>query len=142
VRALQGTEAFERSVRERRKIEMLFAHLKRNLSFRRLRLRGITGAADEFLLALMSKTSKNWSGLSAIVRAICGLNTQSVNRRERTLPIVQSRLKLRRRLAAYQLRGLQSPAKASTLRSWRSGSTGQLFESGERSQDQRGRSFA
>jgi len=30
---------------------MAFAHLKRNLSFRRLRLRGITGAKDEFLLA-------------------------------------------------------------------------------------------
>ena len=51
VRALKGTEAFERSARERRKVEMAFAHLKRNLSFRRLRLRGITGAKDEFLLA-------------------------------------------------------------------------------------------
>jgi hypothetical protein len=28
-----------------------FAHLKRNLNFRRLRLRGLTGAKDEFLLA-------------------------------------------------------------------------------------------
>ena len=51
VRVLKGTEAFERSARERRKAEMAFAHLKRNLSFRRLRLRGITGAKDEFLLA-------------------------------------------------------------------------------------------
>ena len=51
VRRLRGTEAFERSARERRKVEMAFAHLKRNLSFRRLRLRGITGASDEFLLA-------------------------------------------------------------------------------------------
>ena len=51
VRALTGTEVFERSARERRKVEMAFAHLKRNLSFRRLRLRGITGAKDEFLLA-------------------------------------------------------------------------------------------
>ena len=51
VRALRGTEAFERSARERRKVEMAFAHLKRNLGFRRLRLRGITGAKDEFLLA-------------------------------------------------------------------------------------------
>jgi hypothetical protein len=50
VRALKGTEAFERSARERRKVEMLFAHLKRNLGFRRLRLRGITGASNEFLL--------------------------------------------------------------------------------------------
>ena len=30
---------------------MLFAHLKRNLGLRRLRLRGPTGAGDEFLLA-------------------------------------------------------------------------------------------
>jgi Transposase DDE domain len=51
VRALRGTEALERSARERRKIEMWFAHLKRNLNFRRLRLPGITGASDEFLLA-------------------------------------------------------------------------------------------
>lgn len=51
VRTLRGTEAFERSARERRKVEMAFAHLKRHLGFRRLRLRGITGATDEFLLA-------------------------------------------------------------------------------------------
>ena len=51
VRALKGTEAFERSARERRKVEMAFAHLKRHLGFRPLRLRGITGATDEFLLA-------------------------------------------------------------------------------------------
>jgi hypothetical protein len=30
---------------------MLFAHLKRNLGLRRLRLRGLTGTKDEFLLA-------------------------------------------------------------------------------------------
>lgn len=49
-RALRGTEAYARSVRERRKIEMLFAHLKRNLGLRRLRLCGLSGAGDEFLL--------------------------------------------------------------------------------------------
>jgi len=51
VRAMQRTEAFQQSARERKKIEMLFAHLKRNLGLRRLRLRGLTGASDEFLLA-------------------------------------------------------------------------------------------
>jgi hypothetical protein len=51
VRALLGTPAFERSATERKKIEMRFAHLKRHLGFRRLRLRGTTGASDEFLLA-------------------------------------------------------------------------------------------
>jgi CBS domain-containing protein len=35
----------------RKKVEMLFAHLKRNLRFERLRLRGLSGASDEFLLA-------------------------------------------------------------------------------------------
>ena len=51
VAALAGTEAFQKSARERRKVEMLFAHLKRILNFRRLRLRGMTGARDECTLA-------------------------------------------------------------------------------------------
>ena len=39
------------SRRDRKKIEMLFAHLKRILRLDRLRLRGPTGAHDEFTLA-------------------------------------------------------------------------------------------
>ncbi len=50
-RSLVDTEPYERSRRERKKVEMLFAHLKRHLGFERLRLRGISGAGDEFLLA-------------------------------------------------------------------------------------------
>ncbi len=50
-RALRGTKEYARSAWERRKIEMLFAHLKRNLGLRRLQLRGLSGASDEFLLA-------------------------------------------------------------------------------------------
>ncbi len=50
-RALAGTDAFEQSRRERKKVEMLFAHLKRILRLGRLRLRGPSGAQDEFLLA-------------------------------------------------------------------------------------------
>ncbi len=50
-RALAGTPEFKRSARERRKAEMLFAHLKRIGGFRRLRSRGLTGASDELLLA-------------------------------------------------------------------------------------------
>ena len=49
VRAPNGTPAFEGSAGGRREVEMAFAHLKRNLGF--LRLRRITGATDEFLLA-------------------------------------------------------------------------------------------
>jgi hypothetical protein len=50
-RALAGTPAFERSRHHRKKIEMLFAHLKRILRLARLRLLGPNGARDEFLLA-------------------------------------------------------------------------------------------
>lgn len=50
-RQIATTPAYVRSRRQRKKVEVLFAHLKRILKLRRLRLRGITGAHDEFLLA-------------------------------------------------------------------------------------------
>ena len=50
-RSLFGTEAYARSRRDRKKVEMQFAHLKRILRLNRLRLRGPFGAKDEFLLA-------------------------------------------------------------------------------------------
>jgi transposase len=50
VRALANTEAFQRSRRERKKVEMRFAHMKRILRLDRLRLRGLSGARDEVLL--------------------------------------------------------------------------------------------
>jgi hypothetical protein len=50
VRALANTEAFRQSRRERKKVEMLFAHMKRILKLDRLRLRGLSGARDEVLL--------------------------------------------------------------------------------------------
>jgi transposase len=50
VRALANTEAFLQSCRERKKIEMRFAHMKRILRLDRLRLRGLRGARDEVLL--------------------------------------------------------------------------------------------
>lgn len=51
VRRLRETPEYEQSKHDRKKVEMAFAHLKRILGFRRLRLRGPTGARDEFLLA-------------------------------------------------------------------------------------------
>ena len=45
-RGLAKTEAFERSCRERKRIEMLCAHLKRILHLGRLRLRGPRGVRD------------------------------------------------------------------------------------------------
>ena len=50
-RSLAGTPAFEQSRRDRKKVEMAFAHLKRIFGLGRLRLRGPCGAQDEFLLA-------------------------------------------------------------------------------------------
>ena len=50
VRALANTEAFRKSSRERKKVEMRFAHMKRILRLDRLRLRGLSGARDEVLL--------------------------------------------------------------------------------------------
>ena len=49
-RALMATDAYRESGLRRKKIETLFGEAKRNLRLDRLRLRGITGARDEFLL--------------------------------------------------------------------------------------------
>ncbi len=54
-RSLAGTEAFERSRHERKRVEMLFAHLKRILRLGRLRLRGPCGAQFEFTLAAIAQ---------------------------------------------------------------------------------------
>lgn len=50
-RAIAKTDAYRQSRKDRKKVEMLFAHLKRILKLDRLRLRGLTGAHDEFLMA-------------------------------------------------------------------------------------------
>lgn len=50
-RSIGHTPAYRDSRRHRKKVEMLFAHLKRILKLDRLRLRGLSGAQDEFLLA-------------------------------------------------------------------------------------------
>jgi transposase len=58
-RSFVGTEAFERSRLERKKIEMRFAHLKRILKLGRLRLRGPRGAQDEFVPAAIGSYQKS-----------------------------------------------------------------------------------
>jgi len=49
-RSLSGSEDYNESARGRKKIERLFGEAKHNLSMTRLRLRGLSGAKDEFLL--------------------------------------------------------------------------------------------
>jgi IS5 family transposase len=63
VRAL--AEAFQQSRRERKKIEMRFAHMKRIFRLDRLRLRGLSGARDEVLL---TATAQN---LRRLVKLLC-----------------------------------------------------------------------
>ena len=63
-RAIAKTEAYAVSCRERKKVEMLFAHLKRILRLDRLRLRGPSGAKDEFLLAA---TAQNLRKLAKLI---------------------------------------------------------------------------
>lgn len=65
-RSLAGTEAFARSRDQRKKVEMLFAHLKRHLGFERLRLRGLSGARDEFLLAATVQNLRRLAKLTTI----------------------------------------------------------------------------
>jgi transposase len=64
-RSFAGTEAFEQSRLERKKIEMRFAHLKRILRLGRLRLRGPRGAQDEFVLAAIAQNLRRLASLVA-----------------------------------------------------------------------------
>jgi transposase len=62
-RALAKTKAFEQSCRERKRVEMLFAHLKRILRLARLRLRGPHGAQFEFTLAAVAQNLRRLAKL-------------------------------------------------------------------------------
>jgi transposase len=64
-RSFADTEAFDQSRRERKKIEMRFAHLKRILKLGRLRLRGPRGAQDEFVLAAIAQNLRRLASLVA-----------------------------------------------------------------------------
>ena len=63
VRALANTEAFQQSSRERKKVEMRFAHMKRILRLDRLRLRGLSGAKDEVLLTATAQNLRRLAKL-------------------------------------------------------------------------------
>jgi hypothetical protein len=65
VRTLANTEAFRQSRRERKKVEMRFAHMKRILRLDRFRLRGLSGVRDEVLL---TATAQN---LRRLVKLLC-----------------------------------------------------------------------
>jgi hypothetical protein len=62
-RALAKTAAFEQSRHDRKRVEMLFAHLKRILRLGRLRLRGPRGAQFEFTLAAIAQNLRRLARL-------------------------------------------------------------------------------
>jgi hypothetical protein len=53
-----GTPEFAKSRNERKKVEMRFAHVKTHHGFERMRLRGLSGARDEFHLAAIVQNLK------------------------------------------------------------------------------------
>ncbi len=62
-RECRKTKAYKVSRDKRKKVEMLFAHLKRILGLTRLRLRGPNGAKDEFLLAAIAQNLRKLAKL-------------------------------------------------------------------------------
>jgi hypothetical protein len=60
---IAATDAYVTSRRERKKVEMLFAHLKRILKLDRLRLRGPNGARDEFHFAAAAQNLRKLARL-------------------------------------------------------------------------------
>jgi hypothetical protein len=65
--ALMDTEAYETSRTERKRIERLFGEAKVNLALTRLRLRGLAGARDEFLLTAIVQNLKRLAAITAIL---------------------------------------------------------------------------
>ncbi|MGG2352324.1 transposase, partial [Salmonella enterica] len=63
-RALSQEDEWIASRRERKKVEMLFAHLKRIMRLDRLRLRGPNGARDEFHLAAAAQNLRKLAKIS------------------------------------------------------------------------------
>jgi transposase len=72
-RDIGKTSAYKQSRKDRKKVEMLFAHLKRILKLDRLRLRGPNGAHDEFLLAA---TAQN---LRRMAKWLCPVEPEATN---------------------------------------------------------------
>ena len=62
-RTIAKTPEYQQSLRDRKKVEVLFAHLKRIMKLDRLRLRGLSGAADEFVMAATVQNLKKLAQL-------------------------------------------------------------------------------
>jgi len=63
-RRINASDEYQQSRKLRKKVEMLFAHLKRILRLDRLRLRGLSGAFDEFTLAATAQNLRRLAKLA------------------------------------------------------------------------------
>ena len=64
-RRLAQTPAYRQSRKDRKKVEILFAHMKRILKMNRLRLRGISGAHDELVMTATVQNLRRLAKLCA-----------------------------------------------------------------------------
>ena len=72
-RDIAKTPQYKQSRCERKKVEMLFAHLKRILKLGRLRLRGLSGASDEFTLAATIQNLRRLAKLTSSSQPLGGI---------------------------------------------------------------------
>ena len=72
-RRIRKTAEYQQSRCERKKVEMLFAHMKRILKLDRLRLRGLRGARDEFTLAATVQNLRRLAKLVSPPTPILGI---------------------------------------------------------------------
>jgi transposase len=82
-RAFAGTPEFEQSRNERKNVEMLFAHLKTTLRFERMRLRGLSGARDKFLMAAIAQNLRRLVRLTMPIQPRRGKRAYRASRRAR-----------------------------------------------------------
>src|SRR5262245_14420996 len=92
-RAIARTQQFAQTRRDRKKVEMLFAHLKRILRLGRLRLRGPRGAQFEFTLAATAQNLRRLGKLIARPPPLAASDAACVacDNRGQHLPAARSR---------------------------------------------------
>lgn len=78
-----GTKRFLKSRDEPKRVEMRFAHLKIHHGFERTRLRGLSGARDEFHLAAIVQNLKTLALRSCVL-------TNALNRLNRYSKVARS----------------------------------------------------
>jgi len=77
-RDIAKTPQYQQSRCERKKVEMLFAHLKRILRLDRLRLHGLCGASDEFTLAATVQNLRRLAKMTCPLQLLGGIVAPAV----------------------------------------------------------------